>query len=95
MPLPKPIRYDRDTWVCMRNDPVLPKAIIRRVTLRDTASGSTTERFRVVTWALDSGERRLVGYFDDLAEANGAVLYVRPHLGPDGPANGLKAERRS
>ena len=28
MPFPKPIRYDVDTWLCMRTDPVLPKAAI-------------------------------------------------------------------
>jgi hypothetical protein len=95
MTFPHPIRYDRDTWFCMRNDPVFPKAIIRRVSLRNTVTGMTAERFRVVTWALEPGERELVGYFEDLAGANDAVLYDRPHGGPDGPANGLKAEPRT
>jgi hypothetical protein len=95
VPLPKPIRYDRNTWVCMRNDPILPKAIIRRVTLRNTATGMTADRFRVVTWSLDPGDRTLVGYYETLTEANAAVLYTRPHGGPDGPANGLRAEPRT
>lgn len=89
MPFPKPIRYDRDTWVCVRNDAVLPKAIIRRVTLTNQATGATAERYRVVTWALESSERQLIGYYESLGAANEAVLFDRVHGGPDGPANGL------
>jgi len=28
----RPIRYDRDTWLVMRDDKVTPKAVIRRYT---------------------------------------------------------------
>jgi hypothetical protein len=31
---PKPIRYNRDTWLVMRDDKVLPKAVIKRFTDR-------------------------------------------------------------
>lgn len=78
---PKPIRISRVEWVCMRNDPVLPKAVIRLVTVRErrgTDEGPPCERYRVVTWAPDSADRLLVGYFDSLAEANAVVLFDIP-----------------
>jgi hypothetical protein len=78
---PKPIRISRVEWVCMRNDPVLPKAVIRLVTVRERHGGSEgppCERYRVVTWAPDSADRLLVGYFASLAEANAAVRYDIP-----------------
>ena len=72
MTLPKPIRYDQDTWLCMRDDPVLPAAIITR------QQRDRREYFRVVTWALEPGERRLVGRYATLEAANDAVSYPRP-----------------
>lgn len=72
MTLPNPIRYDHDTWLCMRNDPVLPAAIITR------QQRDGREYFRVVTWALERGERRLVGRYPTLDAANDAVNYPRP-----------------
>ncbi|RUR03405.1 hypothetical protein ELQ94_02360 [Labedella endophytica] len=86
---PKPIRISRVEWVCMRNDPVLPKAVIRLVTVRERRSGRdgdgcgdedgpAVERYRVVTWAPDSADRLLVGYYATLAEANAAVRYDIP-----------------
>lgn len=88
MSLPKPIRYDRDTWLCMRNDPTLPKAIIRRVMLTENATGRKVEAYRVVTWAVESADRELVGYYRDLSEANRAVLYDVRQVGQPGPING-------
>jgi hypothetical protein len=81
MPPPKPIRISRVEWVCMRNDPVLPKAVIRLVTVRPRVNGlegPPCERYRVVTWAPDSADRLLVGYFDSLQAANAAVRYDIP-----------------
>ncbi|TFC30128.1 hypothetical protein E3O55_08580 [Cryobacterium sp. MDB1-18-2] len=88
MSMPKPIRYSRDEWLCMRNAPVLPKAVIRRVLVTDHASSARVEKFRAVTWAIESAERELVGHFDDLRSANDAVLYDVVAHGPVGPVNG-------
>ncbi len=82
MPPPKPIRISRVEWVCMRNDPVLPKAVIRLVTVRPRRGdeeGPPCERYRVVTWAPDSHDRLLIGYFATLGEANAAVRYDIPN----------------
>jgi hypothetical protein len=70
---PKPIRYDIDTWLIMRGDPVLPAAIITR---QHTADGH--EYFRVVTWDLDPAERLLVGRRGSLLEADALVLHKHP-----------------
>lgn len=81
MSRPRPIRISRVEWVCMRNDPVLPKAVIRLVTVRERrgdVEGPACERYRVVTWAPDSADRLLVGYFASLAEADAAVRYDIP-----------------
>lgn len=78
---PKPIRISRLEWVCMRNDPVLPKAIIRLVTVRQRVGdrlGPPVERYRVVTWAPDSADRLLIGYYRTLGEANAAVRFDIP-----------------
>jgi hypothetical protein len=76
--LPWPIRYDRATWLCMRNDPVLPKAIIKRVWVWDKQSGERLMKFRAVTWDLDPAKRTLIGYYNDVGEANNAVRYDIP-----------------
>ena len=48
-----------DTWLVMRDDPVLPKAIIIR--LRNPDRG---EFFVTITWDLDSDKRHMIGRFD-------------------------------
>jgi hypothetical protein len=68
---PRPIRYDHDTWLVMRNDPVLPAAVIQR--LRDPRE---REFFIVVTWDLDPRGRRMVGRYATLNYADDAVRYV-------------------
>jgi hypothetical protein len=70
---PRPIRYDVDTWLVMRNDPVLPAAVILRLRNPD---GS--EFFVAITWDLDPGKRRLVGRYRSLDDADRAVLYTVP-----------------
>lgn len=89
MSLPKPIRVERRMWVCMRNDPVLPKGEIRLVRVTPMAGGPTEEKYRAVTWALDSVDRRLIGYYDSLEEANRAVRYDVPD--PDSVVTGQAA----
>ncbi|PWB97053.1 hypothetical protein [Homoserinimonas hongtaonis] len=94
MPRPKPIRYDIDTWLVMRNDPVMPKAVIRRDrTFRD---GKMSELFRVFRWDLDPQKRVQVSGHLTLEEANAAVPYNVEIGSPRGPINGiaLMDERR-
>lgn len=71
--LPKPIRFDGDTWVCMRNDPALPKAIIRRY--RDVKRGDV---FLVIKWALDPAEQQLMSSTTSLDAANALVRFDPP-----------------
>lgn len=87
--LPKPIRISRVEWVCVRNDPATPKAIIRRVVLTPPNGGDQVEKYRVVTFELDSADRKLLGYYDDLADANNSVLYDVPD--PDTVVKGQAA----
>ena len=70
---PRPIRFDHDTWLIMRNDPVLPAAVIQR--LRDP---NGREFFVVVTWDLDPDGRRMIGRYATLVDADSAVRYVLP-----------------
>ena len=70
---PRPIRFDHDTWLIMRNDPVLPAAIIQR--LRDPRGH---EFFVVVTWDLDPDGRRMIGRYGNLEDADSAVRYIVP-----------------
>jgi hypothetical protein len=67
---PRPIRYDQDTWLVMRNDPVLPAAIIIRLRGPDRQ-----EFFITVRWDLDSENRRMLGRYPSLQDADSAVLY--------------------
>ena len=83
MPLPKPIRYDVDTWLCMRTDPVLPKAAIQR--LRDR---SGEEKYLLVKWDLDPTKRTLMGMYESMEKANDLVRFDNPRGGPAGPPNG-------
>ena len=69
-PRPRPIRYDLDAWLMMRNDPVLPAATIYR---RRNPDGR--EFFLTVTWDLNVRKRHLVDGYGNLDDADGAVLY--------------------
>lgn len=62
----------------MRNDRVLPKAIIKRVHVTDNRTQQKVVKFRTVTWDLDPSKRVLIGYFNEVAEANEAVRYDIP-----------------
>ncbi|WP_022886343.1 hypothetical protein [Glaciibacter superstes] len=83
MTFPKPIRLDVDNWICMRTDPVLPKAGIQR--LRDRAGA---EKYLLIKWDTDPAKRALMGVYASLEQANELVLYDTPKGGPDGPPNG-------
>jgi hypothetical protein len=74
---PKPIRYDVDTWLCMRNDPEHPKAIIQR--RRD---GRGEDVFFVMRWALDPAEQDLMVRWDLPTKRDGR----------DGPPNGIDGD---
>lgn len=76
--LPKPIRVSRVEWVCMRNDPQHPKAVIRLVKLTPPNGGDEVQKYRLVSWALDSRDRKLLGYYDELHVANNQVLFDVP-----------------
>ena len=70
---PRPIRYDSETWIVMRSDPVLPAAIIFRLRNPDAR-----EFFITVRWDLDPAARRLIGRFESLEDADRSVLYDVP-----------------
>ncbi|HEY9324549.1 MAG TPA: hypothetical protein VIP50_06445 [Agromyces sp.] len=71
--LPKPIRFDGDTWLCVRNDPAVPKAIIRRY--RDVKRGDV---YLVVKWALDPADQQLMSSAPSLEAANALVRFDPP-----------------
>jgi hypothetical protein len=79
MTFPKPIRYDVDTWLVMRTDPVLPKAVIKRV------HGAGGDRYLLLQWDLDPAKRVLRGVHESLEKANELVLYDRPDNAQPGP----------
>ena len=82
---PKPIRYDFNTWLVMRLDPVLPAAIITR---QKTAEG--VEYFRAVTWELDPEKRLLIGRSASLGGADNLVLYKNPRPIVASPRDGYQ-----
>lgn len=75
--LPKPIRYDADTWLVMRSDPVLPKAVIQRVHHREG------DRYLLIKWDLDPTKRELMNVCATLDRANELVLFNNEK--PEGP----------
>jgi hypothetical protein len=86
---PRPIRFDVDTWLCLRNDPVHPKAIIER--RRD---GRGDDVFFVLRWDLDPGARVLMGTTPTLERADLMVRWDLPSKrdGRDGPPNGIDGD---
>ena len=80
---PRPIRYDVNTWIVLRHDPVLPAAII---TGRKTAEG--IEFFRAVTWDLDPEKRLLIGRSATLGGADNLVRYNNPRPVVASPKDG-------
>lgn len=89
MTRPRPIRFDVDTWVCVRNDPTHPKAVIHR--RRD---GRGEDVFFVSRWALDPSGYVLMGTAPTLERADAMVRWDLPSKsdGRDGPPNGIYAD---
>ena len=73
----------------MRNDPVLPAAVILR--LRGPGG---QEFFVVVTWDLDPQGRHMIGRYPSLQEADAAVLWSHPSPMVPGPNEDDAALRR-
>jgi hypothetical protein len=67
---PRPIRYDQDTWLVMRDDDVLPKAVIKRFKDRRGA-----DQYLLIRWDLDPKKRVLMAVCDSLERADTLVLY--------------------
>ncbi|KQR52307.1 hypothetical protein ASF88_12210 [Leifsonia sp. Leaf336] len=83
MTRPKPIRYDRDTWLVMRDDKVLPKAVIRRY-----VDKGGHDQYLLIRWNLDPAERRLMAVCQSLERADELVRYDNHAHGYwDGPPN--------
>lgn len=80
----KPIRYDTDTWLVMRDSPVLPKAVIRRYTDK-----RGIDQYLVNRWDLDPAERRLMAVCESLERPDDLVRYDNnvPHGYWDGAPN--------
>jgi hypothetical protein len=77
--MPRPlIRISPVEWLVMRYDEAVPAAVIRKVHL--TANGQCADKYRAVTFALESTERKLIGYFDNLDDADDAVLWPNREL---------------
>lgn len=65
-----PIRISETEWVVIRDSIYHPAAIIRRVEFAPNVA-----RFRVVTWAERSADRRLIGYCLTLEVADMLVKF--------------------
>ena len=82
MSRPKPIRFDLDTWLVMRSDPIVPKAVVKR--FRDRKGVS---QYLLLKWDLDPEKRQLMGVHVSLEAADAQVLYDNPRpTHPNGPA---------
>lgn len=69
-----PICVAENEWVIMRNSQREPVGVIRALRM-----GPRNELFyRVVTWALTSQGRTLVGYYQTLEEADRSILFSKP-----------------
>jgi hypothetical protein len=62
----------------MRYDEAVPAAVIRKVHV--TANGRCADKYRAVTFAIESSERKLIGYFERLEDADAAVLWPNREL---------------
>ncbi|TAM67027.1 MAG: hypothetical protein EPN48_15330 [Microbacteriaceae bacterium] len=77
MTRPKPIRYDQDTWLVMRTNPVIPKAVIQRI------HHKVGDRYLVLKWDIDPANRELMTMCTSLEKADELVLYDKPVSNPD------------
>ena len=81
MTRPRPIRFDHDTWLVMRDDAVIPKAVINRF-----VDKRGKDQYLVVRWDLDPSKRVLMAVCDSLERADELVLY--DNRNPSGFWNG-------
>jgi len=72
-----PIQVAADEWVLVRDSPRRASAVVRRF------MGARGTYFRVVTWAERSEDRRLVGRFRSLEEADRSVKFTVPKAGSE------------
>lgn len=75
-----PIRIGEAEWIIMREEPDRPAALVKYF-----APSGAPAYFRCVSWAPRSADRRLIGRFATLAEAERAVPVGRrkaPSLKP-------------
>ncbi|WP_431279889.1 hypothetical protein [Leifsonia poae] len=81
MTRPRPIRYDHDTWLVMRDSDVLPKAVIKRFVDR-----RKVDQYLLILWDLDPAKQVLMAVCDSLEKADRLVLY--DNRNPTGYWNG-------
>lgn len=84
MTTPRPIRYDHDTWLLMRDDKVVPKAVVKRFVDR-----RGRDQYLVLRWDLNPSKRRLMCACESLERADELVRWDNntPHGFWDGPPN--------
>jgi hypothetical protein len=88
MSRPKPIRYSHEVWLVMRDDPAVPKALIRRMHSRD---GSDV--YLVIKWDIDPAKQVLMARAPSLETADELVRYdAKPQQSSvyTGPPNGRR-----
>jgi hypothetical protein len=88
MPRPKPIRYSHEVWLVMRDDPALPKALIRRMHGRDGV-----DVYLVLKWDLDPAKQVLMARAASLEQADELVRFDGRPVQSDvytGPPNGRR-----
>jgi hypothetical protein len=72
------IILDLHTWIVMRLHPSLPAGIIRHLEVTDRHTGARVWRYRAVRWAMNPDDRTLIGYYDDIEQADRAIPSTRP-----------------
>jgi hypothetical protein len=63
---------------CRPGDPVFPKAGLRLVVVSPPSGVDQGQAVRVVTWAEESLDRKLIGCSEKLPDANSVVLFDEP-----------------
>ncbi|MET0352411.1 hypothetical protein HOW07_01180 [Plantibacter sp. MCCC 1A11337] len=81
-PAAPPIRIGEAEWIVMRDVPDRPAGLVKYF-----APSGAPAYFRCVTWAPRSEDRRLIGRFATLAEAERAVPGGRRSAAPGTPSS--------
>lgn len=69
-----PIQIGEDEWIIMRTERSRPAALVKRFAGQGNPDRPARSYFRCVTWAERSADRRLIGRFRTLDEADAAVV---------------------